>query len=527
MSRSVLSASPSSVGNTAPASYYTHSSTAFPTSLLTSTTGPMLSGLHPPSGNLESGFDSEALSPLSSVAAEHVKNFPTFTNGAGMSADDDEEDHFDDYVQGDLDYDDEGDDGSQLGPDNPQDVDLRHGLGNMINQVLRDTSSYTTSVSGSTHVAMQGERRDRQRNSNSLSPNGSGLQDKRSTESFAPHRLSPCSAIHQSDLHRQHHSSASPASAPILSLLPHCSRTLATTAEQILNPASYEGMNTRSYGLTILADGSNGSRAFMDPLTGTAREPYSSGSGAATPINSGSEYVAGVSGAGFPLGVYAHYSRSGILGIEERGGSIDPGSLRSSPFHLPPSNVLSSHDHLPSQNSTYRSATGAPDGQSIISSRIGHSIPPHGRSLHSQNHLVEPTSYGRMVQSFPPKVSRRSHDPDFELNEHIFPDVGIPVNSPMLTCGQDANMNSPVNSLSSEYASAEPSHLASDSQERGLYLGIDSHNSLQQEDDADEEPLYVNAKQYHRIIKRRAARARLEELNQLIRQRKVSWARST
>jgi hypothetical protein len=34
--------------------------------------------------------------------------------------------------------------------------------------------------------------------------------------------------------------------------------------------------------------------------------------------------------------------------------------------------------------------------------------------------------------------------------------------------------------------------------------------------------LYVNAKQYHRILKRRAARARLEELNQLIRQRKVS-----
>ncbi len=38
---------------------------------------------------------------------------------------------------------------------------------------------------------------------------------------------------------------------------------------------------------------------------------------------------------------------------------------------------------------------------------------------------------------------------------------------------------------------------------------------------ADEEPLYVNAKQYHRILKRRAARARLEEMNQLIRQRKV------
>ena len=49
------------------------------------------------------------------------------------------------------------------------------------------------------------------------------------------------------------------------------------------------------------------------------------------------------------------------------------------------------------------------------------------------------------------------------------------------------------------------------------------------EDGADgvednEEPLYVNAKQYHRILKRRLARARLEELNRLSRSRKVNRA---
>jgi len=40
-------------------------------------------------------------------------------------------------------------------------------------------------------------------------------------------------------------------------------------------------------------------------------------------------------------------------------------------------------------------------------------------------------------------------------------------------------------------------------------------------DPVDEEPLYVNAKQYHRILKRRAARARLEELHRLSKERKV------
>jgi len=49
------------------------------------------------------------------------------------------------------------------------------------------------------------------------------------------------------------------------------------------------------------------------------------------------------------------------------------------------------------------------------------------------------------------------------------------------------------------------------------YTNGHDHGALEEE----HEPLYVNAKQYHRILKRRAARARLEEMGRLSRQRKV------
>lgn len=38
----------------------------------------------------------------------------------------------------------------------------------------------------------------------------------------------------------------------------------------------------------------------------------------------------------------------------------------------------------------------------------------------------------------------------------------------------------------------------------------------------DEEPIYVNEKQYHRIIKRRAARAKLEAEGRIPKERRVS-----
>jgi len=46
--------------------------------------------------------------------------------------------------------------------------------------------------------------------------------------------------------------------------------------------------------------------------------------------------------------------------------------------------------------------------------------------------------------------------------------------------------------------------------------------NLQTGSDSGEEPLYVNAKQYHRILKRRQARAKLEALGRIPKERQVN-----
>ena len=75
----------------------------------------------------------------------------------------------------------------------------------------------------------------------------------------------------------------------------------------------------------------------------------------------------------------------------------------------------------------------------------------------------------------------------------------------------------------SEYGSIESGQdqLAGGGESEAIGAG----QVLEQGAAADEaEPLYVNAKQYHRILKRRSARARLEEMGRLSRERKVSFS---
>ncbi|KAK0485641.1 CCAAT-binding transcription factor (CBF-B/NF-YA) subunit B-domain-containing protein [Armillaria novae-zelandiae] len=53
-----------------------------------------------------------------------------------------------------------------------------------------------------------------------------------------------------------------------------------------------------------------------------------------------------------------------------------------------------------------------------------------------------------------------------------------------------------------------------------VYQSFQQHITDGLENSVDDEPLYVNAKQYFRILKRRVARARLDEVHRLSRQRK-------
>ncbi|KAF8554720.1 hypothetical protein OG21DRAFT_1368302, partial [Imleria badia] len=70
---------------------------------------------------------------------------------------------------------------------------------------------------------------------------------------------------------------------------------------------------------------------------------------------------------------------------------------------------------------------------------------------------------------------------------------------------------------------SSPSHRNSPAQDIFHHIRDDNTNTeppLDPDSNVDEEPLYVNAKQYFRILKRRVARARLEEVHRLSRQRK-------
>ncbi|KAF8578008.1 hypothetical protein K439DRAFT_507472 [Ramaria rubella] len=186
--------------------------------------------------------------------------------------------------------------------------------------------------------------------------------------------------------------------------------------------------------------------------------------------------------------------------------SLDRNQLWSPPlsrqFQLQgQSNFLLTAQHPPSSNTVTRSSQP-------------------GALPSSQIQLEEhQPSYPRTHLPFP---QQQRYIPDHQIHPHTHLQRR-PYPVPQLVSDPRDNTPGPSHTSAEDEADDFPNGTAADadssiseSHER------DGRIPRQGEDDApmDEEPLYVNAKQYNRILKRRVARARLEELHRLSRQRK-------
>jgi hypothetical protein len=121
-------------------------------------------------------------------------------------------------------------------------------------------------------------------------------------------------------------------------------------------------------------------------------------------------------------------------------------------------------------------------------------------------------------------VSELEYAPSQAANEYVPPSAGTsapgeyaqnPAEYPPPPDGFSAS-TAPYGDARQEYATLTQSTASGEHQARNQAEQADG-------DALDEEPLYVNAKQYHRILKRRGARARLEEVHRLSKERKVRF----
>lgn len=153
-------------------------------------------------------------------------------------------------------------------------------------------------------------------------------------------------------------------------------------------------------------------------------------------------------------------------------------------------------------------------GRSERIDRATHSATPSpladesGRAGNS-NFLVE---MARMSTSMNGQVVSTDHSHDSDIGG----DGGVLVQNLYLPASM-APPPQPTMNQQAQQQSQQSSH-----QHHHTHPSETQEDELGADDEQDEEPLYVNAKQYHRILKRRAARARLEEMNRVVKERKVS-----
>ncbi|WVQ96677.1 hypothetical protein IAU59_003783 [Kwoniella sp. CBS 9459] len=191
---------------------------------------------------------------------------------------------------------------------------------------------------------------------------------------------------------------------------------------------------------------------------------------------------------------------------------------------------LSSYPNLIPPNFNHSSFPGTPDQDDPTSSFLDLDLSQPGPSdyashAHTQaggrysHHLSHPNSHSASI------AGSGSYDLDLDLDGVgvVGDGTGDEFVHPQSDSEDDDNTNEELVKLEDEARDRRGADLGMGLDESGSERDGEMGEGLEGEVEGDmdnEEPLYVNAKQYHRILKRRLARARLEELNRLVRSRK-------
>ncbi|GJJ06386.1 hypothetical protein Clacol_000577 [Clathrus columnatus] len=192
--------------------------------------------------------------------------------------------------------------------------------------------------------------------------------------------------------------------------------------------------------------------------------------------------------------------------IQGHGDFLLAGKLHQSQMHNVSSLINSPHPAQQPPSLTRRSQPGAPPSSQI-------QLEEH-HSAYSRTHIPFPQPQRYLPDpTLPPHHPHHPHPHSHLAHRSSYPIPRVP---------SDLRDNTPGPSHTSaeddvdDYQNGNNSHGpdAEGSSERIARAGMETEQPL------DEEPLYVNAKQYNRILKRRIARARLEELHRLSKQRK-------